>query len=134
MKRFSVVTALAMGLCLCMVAGKRIVNYPFISYTNTSIIDISRVELSDTATIVTFDATFRPKKSIKLSSDAVLETNGKEYALKSSRNIVPGENYIFPKAEKHLSHLYSTPFLSLPINSISRQVTPRETGFLPTSC
>lgn len=100
MKRFSVVTALAMGLCLCMVAGKRIVNYPFISYTNTNIIDISRVELSDTATIVTFDATFRPKKSIKLSPDAALETNGKEYALKSSRNIVPGEKLYIPESGK----------------------------------
>lgn len=98
MKKLAYGMALALGLSMNVAAESRVVDYPFISYANTDILDIARVELCDTATIVRFDARYIPKYWIRVDKDVVLKCDGKEYALKSARDIVPGENLWMPES------------------------------------
>lgn len=89
---------MALGLCINMAAESRVVDYPFISYANTDILDITRVEMCDTATIVRFDANYIPKYWISVGKGAVLKAEGKEYALKTTQDIVPGEKLWMPES------------------------------------
>lgn len=88
----------AMGASSKPKAKSKTVDYPFISYANTEILDIARVELSDTATVVTFDARFRPKNWIQLGNDVVLKAAGKTYALRHAKGITPGEHFWMPES------------------------------------
>ena len=45
-------------------------------------LDISKVELSDTATVLYTDAYFRPHYWIKISSESYLQAERQKYALK----------------------------------------------------
>lgn len=94
----SIGIALAIGIGIGISDAARVVDYPFISYANTNILDISRVELCDTATIVNFNANYLPKYWISLDKDVVLKCDGKEYALKSTRDIQPGEKLWMPES------------------------------------
>ncbi|MDE5840508.1 MAG: TlpA family protein disulfide reductase [Muribaculaceae bacterium] len=98
MRRFSLACALAAGMVVNAYAGSRIVEYPLISYSNTGILDIERVELTDTATIVRFDARYSPKHWIKLGKDVVLRADGKTYALRSAHDVTPGEKLWMPES------------------------------------
>lgn len=98
MKRLFLAMALAVGMTAGVSAESRTVDYPFISYANTNILDIARVELTDTATIVKFDARYRPKYWIQLGNDVLLKADGKKYALRSARDITPGEKFWMPES------------------------------------
>ncbi len=76
----------------------RIVDYPFIGYAKTNILDVARVELTDTATIVTFDARYHPKHWVQYEKDMVLKSDGKTYGLRSARGITPGEKLWMPES------------------------------------
>lgn len=90
--------ALAVGTAAGASAESRIVDYPIISYANTNILDVARVELTDTATVVKFDARFRPKYWIQVGKDVMLKADGKKYALRSARDITPGEKFWMPES------------------------------------
>ncbi|MDE6562620.1 MAG: hypothetical protein K2K75_14655 [Muribaculaceae bacterium] len=98
MKRLSLALALAAGIAANASAETRIVDYPFISYANTNILDVARVELTDTATLVKFDVRFRPKYWIQVGNDVVLKADGKKYALRSAKDITPGEKFWMPES------------------------------------
>ncbi|MDE6553440.1 MAG: TlpA family protein disulfide reductase [Muribaculaceae bacterium] len=98
MKKLFLAFALAAGIAINASAEARIVDYPFISYANTNIIDVARVELTDTATIVKFDARYRPKYWIQIGEDVVLKADGKKYALRSARDVTPGEKLWMPES------------------------------------
>ena len=68
--------AMAIGITSCMSAESRTVDYPFIGYANTNVLDVARVELTDTATLVKFDVRFRPKYWIQVGYDVVLKADG----------------------------------------------------------
>ena len=98
MKKLSLAIALTVGIAVNAGAESRIVDYPFISYANTNILDIAKVELTDTASIVNFDVSFRPKNWIQLGTDVVLKADGKKYALRSAKDITPGEKLWMPES------------------------------------
>lgn len=64
---------------------------PPIGYAKTNILDVAQVELTDTATIVTFDARYHPKHWILFEKDLVLKSDGNTYGLRTARYITPGD-------------------------------------------
>lgn len=102
-KRFFLISMLAMITVLGQPqelrgAESRIVDYPPIGYAKTNILDVARVELTDTATIVTFDARYHPKKWIQFEKDLFLKSDGKIYGLRSARDITLGDKLWMPES------------------------------------
>ncbi len=98
MKKLCLALSIAAGISINLSAANKTVDYPIISYSNTNILDIARVELTDTATIVKFDVSFRPKNWIKLEDAVALKANGKKYGIRSSRDIKLGEKLWMPES------------------------------------
>lgn len=113
MKKFF--TSLAVVLCaICFFAcsnpGPRSIESPHIDAVNNSSIDISRIELTDTATIVDIHATFRPGWWIRIDSATVLRAGGKDYALTgASDNITIGGQFTLPESGEDDFTLYFEP-------------------------
>ena len=65
----------------------KVVEYPLIESANTMTLDFSKVELTDTATVLHTDAYYQPRYWIRISSDSYLLADGKKYALKATQGI-----------------------------------------------
>lgn len=74
----------------------RTVEFPAITKANTWTIDIEKVELNDSATVLHVKACFRPRMWIKIAPETYLRAGGKKYALVSSTGITPGEEFYMP--------------------------------------
>ena len=68
---FLIAAALGALLPSCTPAN-RVVENPLIATANTQTLDIVKVELSDTATVLHMNAYYRPKNWIVISSDSYL--------------------------------------------------------------
>ena len=78
--------AAACLLAACSQADK-VVEYPFIESANTMTLDIAKVELTDTATILHTDAYFRPHNWIRIDAQSYLMADGKKYMLTGTQGI-----------------------------------------------
>ena len=77
----------------------KVVNYPTSESTNTDILEVKQVELTDTATIVHFNAYYIPKYWIRVSPNCKLvDDKGGIYALKKADGIKPGEHFYLPES------------------------------------
>lgn len=77
----------------------KIVNHPVSESTNTDIIEIKQVELTDIATIVHIKAYYTPKFWIQMSPKTILMTqDGATYALKKADGITLGEHFFLPES------------------------------------
>ncbi len=65
----------------------KVIEQPSAAYTETSMLEISKVTLSDTATILDMKAFSTPTNSIKIVSDTYLLADGKKYMIRSSEVI-----------------------------------------------
>lgn len=100
MKNKMVLLALAATAWLGTAANtpvSRSVENPFIESANTMTLDIAKVELSDTATVLYTDAYFRPHYWIKISSGSYLQADGKKYALKGTQGIEADSLFWMPE-------------------------------------
>ncbi len=80
-------------------ANTKIVNHPICKSTNTDILEVKQVELTDTATVVHFYAYYIPNYWIQVSTDAKLtDAKGVSYALKKAEGITPGEHFFLPES------------------------------------
>jgi len=89
---------LPFAILSCSKPGPRVVDYPIVNYANTRTIDITQVELTDSATILKIDASFIPGYWIKIVSDSYLQADGKKYALTDAEGIVPDSLFWMPKS------------------------------------
>lgn len=77
----------------------KIANHPVAESTNTDILEVKQVELTDTATIVHFYAYYIPKYWIQVSANAKLtDEKGASYALKKANGITPDEHFFLPES------------------------------------
>lgn len=88
----------AMCLAASCTQRDKCVENPLIESTNTMTIDFSKVELSDTATVLYTDAYFRPGWWIKISSESYLLADGKRYALTATEGIEADSLFWMPKS------------------------------------
>ena len=91
------ILAMAIVSASTAMAGK-IIDLPFIGDSNSSTVDIDRVELTDTATILTMHGYYRPHNWIKLSPESELQADGKSYKLIGSKGMVPDKELWMPES------------------------------------
>lgn len=90
--------AVAMWLAASCTQREKCVENPLIESANTMTIDISKVELSDTATVLHTDAYFHPGYWIKITSESYLLADGKRYALTGTQGIEADSLFWMPKS------------------------------------
>lgn len=72
---------------MAMQAQHSVVERPASMHSNTTSLEIHRVTLGDTATVLDMDAFFRPGWWIKVASDTYLMADGKKYKVRSGEGI-----------------------------------------------
>jgi len=89
-------------ICLCLSCAKqnRIIDYPVIDNKNTTTMELYRVELTDTATILHAEMYNRPNYWVRISSGACLEglTSGKKYKLLGSTDFELDKEVYMPES------------------------------------
>lgn len=91
------------------------ISYPKEKASNTEIVEIKQVELTDTATVVTFKAYYTPNYWIQISPDSHLQTSdGTSYVLKRAVGITPGQQFFMPNSGEAE---FTLTFAPLPIDT-----------------
>ena len=88
-------------LCICctLQAKNRVIDQPPFIVRNTTSIEVSKVVLSDTATVLHIYAKYRPKYWIQIAPDSYLtDNNGETYQLRSGIGIIPGKEFWMPES------------------------------------
>ena len=94
---FLIAAALGALLPSCTPAN-RVVENPLIATANTQTLDIVKVELSDTATVLHMNAYYRPKNWIVISSDSYLQIPARRFMLTGAEGITPDSLFWMPKS------------------------------------
>ena len=96
MKNFGILL-LAMVSCCLLQAKDRVVKQPPFIARSSSTIEIDRVVVSDTATVLDVKAFFRPHNWIQISNESyLLADNGEKYPIRSGNGITLGEKFWMP--------------------------------------
>lgn len=96
MKRLNILL-LAVASCCILQAKDRVVQQPSFVVSNTSSVEIDRVVLSDTATVLDIKAFYRPHYWIRISSESyLLADNGQKYPIRSGNGIKLDDNFWMP--------------------------------------
>ena len=91
----SALSALMLAACQ---TGSKVVENPLIESANSMTLDIAKVELTDTATVLHVDAYFRPHYWIRIDSKTYLRAEGKNYALTDAQGITPDSLFWMPES------------------------------------
>ena len=91
----SALSALMLAACQ---TGPKVVENPLIESANSMTLDIAKVELTDTATVLHVDAYFRPHYWIRIDSKTYLRAEGKNYALTDAQGITPDSLFWMPES------------------------------------
>lgn len=92
------VMAVAAMVCACSHSGSRTVDMPVITYANTTITDIVKVELTDSNTVLHINAYFRPNNWIRIAGDTHLMADGRKYAMTGTEGIEPDTEFWMPES------------------------------------
>lgn len=84
-------------LASCGLNGKT-VEYPLIEAANIKALDIAKVELTDSVTVLHADAYYRPHNWIRISSESYLQAGGKRYMLTGAEGITPDSLFWMPES------------------------------------
>lgn len=71
---------------------------PLIESTNTSTLDITRVELTDTSTVLYVDACFVPGFWIRIDSDSYIQSGGEKYKMTGTHGIQADSLFWMPES------------------------------------
>ncbi len=93
---------LIIGLLLCfcsaLQAKDRVIAYPPFCARNNTAIEVSKVVMSDTATVLHIYAKYPPKNWIKIAKESYLkDNNGRTYQLRSGIGITPDKELWMPE-------------------------------------
>lgn len=100
----------ALGTLCTMQAKDRVVNRPPFIVRNTSTVEIDRVVVSDTATVLDIKAFFRPHNWIRISGESyLLGDNGEKYPIRSGNGITLDKEFWMPDSgEASFSLIFPT--------------------------
>lgn len=88
MKKTLILICAAIGmLAASCTPQNRTVENPFIEAANTETLDIAKIDLSDTATVLHINAYFRPKNWIRIDSKTYLQADGVKYPVTGTEEI-----------------------------------------------
>lgn len=93
-----VVSALSALMLAACHAGPKVVENPLIESSNSMTLDVSKVELTDTATVLYVDAYFMPHYWIRIDAKTYLRANGEKYALTDAQGITPDSLFWMPES------------------------------------
>ena len=99
MKPFVLITCFLLSLTTFTQAQERIIEQPpFTAWSSTSI-EIDKVALSDTATVLHIKAFYRPKNWIRIASGSFLKgSDGELYPLRHGIGITPDQKFWMPES------------------------------------
>ena len=83
-------------LLLSCTPRERVVEDPFIEVSNTRILDIVKVSLCDTATVLDVEAWSTPHYWIRIANDSYLQSGDRKYALTAAEGITPDSLFWMP--------------------------------------
>lgn len=81
-----------------MQAKERIVEQPAFDAWSSTSLEIQKIVLNDTATIIYVDAFYRPKYWIKIAADSYLLADGKQYKIQSGVGMEPDKEIWMPES------------------------------------
>lgn len=86
-------------LCIgTIAANERMIERPAFSAWSTQTIEIDKIVLTDTETVLYVDAYFTPNWWIKIASGTFIRANGKEYPVQSANGITLNEETYMPES------------------------------------
>jgi len=102
---------LILSLCLlfvqCQSREDRVIERPVYGFQNSTTLEIDKVELTDSATILHVDAYFHPNYWIRIDSATYIRANGKKYTVKGSEGIVLHAEHWMPESgEDHFKLIF----------------------------
>ncbi len=109
MKKLFSAVALLIVLSACGQSGHRMVERPEFAARNTSTLEIDKVTVNDTATIVQIDAYFHPHYWIRIASDTYLRANGEKYMITGADGIELDAEHYMPDSGEDSFVLYFPP-------------------------
>ena len=112
MKHFLLMmTGLLIGIASLQAKTKnKVIDCPPFCVSNTTSIEVSRIELSDTATVLHIDAQYRPHYWIKIAQNSYLkDNNGETYPLRAGIGITPDKEFWMPDSGKATFQLVFPP-------------------------
>ncbi|NMB37767.1 MAG: TlpA family protein disulfide reductase [Bacteroidales bacterium] len=86
LKPFLTIVLITIGIS-AQAQQSKVVERPYASYADTPTLEITRVTLSDTATVLDIYAPAHPDNSIKITSATYLIAEGKNYTIRGGENI-----------------------------------------------
>ncbi len=99
MKKNTQLILLLLGMATFACAKDRVIERPPFKAWNSTTIEVDKVVLSDTATVLNIKAFFRPKNWIKIAAGSFLKDNtGKKYPLRSGIGITPDKEFWMPES------------------------------------
>lgn len=105
MKNFGILL-LAMVSCCLLQAKDRVVKQPPFIARSSSTIEIDRVVVSDTATVLDVKAFFRPHNWIQISNESYLLADNGKYPIRSVMELPWAKNFGCPIAVRLLLVLF----------------------------
>lgn len=99
MKQFAFIISLMLCIsCLAQAKDRVIERPPFLAWSSTTL-EIDKIVMSDTATVLHIKAYYRPKQWIKIARQSFLkDNNGETYTLKSGIGITPDKEFWMPES------------------------------------
>lgn len=92
----SLAAVLALLLAACSRPQPRTIETPEVTATNCSNLSLNRLELNDSATVISFHVSYRPGWWIRLAESTHLAAAGKEYPVTATDGITLGEQLTMP--------------------------------------
>lgn len=100
MKRTIIATLFALFAFFCAEAQKSVVwDRPLSAYSKVmGILNVTKVEMNDTATVVSFHVSMRAGNEMGFPDNVVLQAEGKDFKVKSSTVLKLNETFIIPES------------------------------------
>ena len=117
----------ALIFCSCQ-TEERIIERPNFTVRNSNTIEIEKIVLNDTATILYIDAYYRPKYWIQIDSNGYIRANGKSYKIVRGEGIELSSYHWMPESGKCSFQLFFPP-IPRSTKQIDYIETEKERGF-----
>jgi len=93
----------------CTNPGPKVIERPVYGLQNTKTLEIDKIVLTDSATVLYIDAYFFPGAWIRIDSATYIQTDGKKYVITGSDSIGLNEEFWMPENGEHRFTLFFPP-------------------------